>query len=1079
MGVTGLWKLLEPSGKPVPLETLENKVLAIDISIWLHQVVKGFQDSKGGTLPNAHLLGLFHRLCKLLFYRVKPVFVFDGGVPVLKRQTIKKRQESKKQFLNSADHLQELLLTALAKERVVQQVLGDSASLLAKSPKKRIEEEKKASRDDMFKLPPMEDTPSAAPVDESFEEKKMSTMTLHSIDVNSAAFKALPADKRYEILTDLKETRKQSSWGRLHELPVQSNDFASFQMKRLLKRHQVQQSLEEAEQEMGGATLSFSELEKMLTEEGVLAAATKSHGQRIANDDVTKFVFVKDVKKALEEAKKAESKDAEEGPSSALGTEFDSDLAKAIAMSLEEEPEEDDEEEHLEGAVKMSEAQKRFLKGTAKSMARTYMMEFGGMSSEDVEELFKESEEETSAVEIPLFDQEVPEEKPIKETVQVISSDSDSDFEEVPTKEDKSSLEVVINPSKIRESLEDDLFSDIFAKKEIEEPKEAEKSPVAEKKSLEVVINPSEVPESVEDDLFSDVFAKKDKAEDSEKSSKPTEEEEQQTVVEDKPLEVVIKPKEDSENQKEEDHKENGTVLEDKVCTTDVINPPESQELRKDSTKKSILEELLEEKKAISSITLDDLPKETSQMSQPEEVIEISDTDEEKTPKKAKKSLDDYFTVSGTPKKEEKVEEDVPKVTSPFFVKKSPRSAKKSPGKSSAEAEKPIVAKELFPEDRDALIQLKDDLVQETKSLESERNKQERLGVSITEKMTHECKQLLRLFGIPYIVAPMEAEAQCAFMNAIELTDGTITDDSDIWLFGGQTVYKNFFDQRKHVLEYRMEKIEKLFKIDRTKLIQMAMLVGSDYTIGINGIGAVTALEILAQFPITDTSETDYGRLSGLKSFKDWWHGSRHTTSKRSVLKGKLNNIVMTEGFPSVSVLRAYLYPHVDDSQEAFVWGELDVESIKEFSKKQFGWPSTRTDELLVPVLKKMKDRKVQPSIKNYFNILTPRHSTEMKVSKRVRKAIDNMSGEPTELATVQEDEEVPKKTRKKPAKKTEEKAPRKRKSDEEPVPSTSKGIPKVARIPNTKAKIPQREKDRAEAQEKMRKAVEAFKKSK
>jgi DNA excision repair protein ERCC-5 len=29
MGVTGLWKLIDASGKPVPLETLENKVLAI------------------------------------------------------------------------------------------------------------------------------------------------------------------------------------------------------------------------------------------------------------------------------------------------------------------------------------------------------------------------------------------------------------------------------------------------------------------------------------------------------------------------------------------------------------------------------------------------------------------------------------------------------------------------------------------------------------------------------------------------------------------------------------------------------------------------------------------------------------------------------------------------------------------------------------------------------------------------------------------------------------------------------------------------------------------------------------------
>lgn len=29
MGVTGLWKLIDQSGKPVPLDTLENKVLAV------------------------------------------------------------------------------------------------------------------------------------------------------------------------------------------------------------------------------------------------------------------------------------------------------------------------------------------------------------------------------------------------------------------------------------------------------------------------------------------------------------------------------------------------------------------------------------------------------------------------------------------------------------------------------------------------------------------------------------------------------------------------------------------------------------------------------------------------------------------------------------------------------------------------------------------------------------------------------------------------------------------------------------------------------------------------------------------
>ena len=40
MGVHGLWKLLDPSGKPVPLETLENKILAVGILLFKEQSLK-------------------------------------------------------------------------------------------------------------------------------------------------------------------------------------------------------------------------------------------------------------------------------------------------------------------------------------------------------------------------------------------------------------------------------------------------------------------------------------------------------------------------------------------------------------------------------------------------------------------------------------------------------------------------------------------------------------------------------------------------------------------------------------------------------------------------------------------------------------------------------------------------------------------------------------------------------------------------------------------------------------------------------------------------------------------------------
>lgn len=54
----------------------------------------------------------------------------------------------------------------------------------------------------------------------------------------------------------------------------------------------------------------------------------------------------------------------------------------------------------------------------------------------------------------------------------------------------------------------------------------------------------------------------------------------------------------------------------------------------------------------------------------------------------------------------------------------------------------------------------------------------------------------------------MEAEAQCAVLDLTDQTSGTITDDSDIWLFGARHVYKNFFNQNKYVEYYQYVDIQ-------------------------------------------------------------------------------------------------------------------------------------------------------------------------------------------------------------------------------------------------------------------------------
>ena len=62
--------------------------MAIDSSIWIYQFQATMRDKEGHALVNAHVLGFLRRISKLLFYGIKPVFVFDGGAPVLKRTTL-------------------------------------------------------------------------------------------------------------------------------------------------------------------------------------------------------------------------------------------------------------------------------------------------------------------------------------------------------------------------------------------------------------------------------------------------------------------------------------------------------------------------------------------------------------------------------------------------------------------------------------------------------------------------------------------------------------------------------------------------------------------------------------------------------------------------------------------------------------------------------------------------------------------------------------------------------------------------------------------------------------------------------
>lgn len=260
-----------------------------------------------------------------------------------------------------------------------------------------------------------------------------------------------------------------------------------------------------------------------------------------------------------------------------------------------------------------------------------------------------------------------------------------------------------------------------------------------------------------------------------------------------------------------------------------------------------------------------------------------------------------------------------------------------------------------------------EDYERELKQLRNQQKKDRRDADEVTHTMVTECQALLGLFGLPYITAPMEAEAQCAELVRLGLVDGIVTDDSDCFLFGGTRIYKNMFNQAKFVECYLTSDLEKEFDLTRDKLISVAQLLGSDYTEGLPGVGPVTALEIISEF----------GSLDG---FRDWWDGvqaNRITKDDdkdkpfRKKFRRNATKLFLPPAFPDKRVEIAYEQPEVDSDSQGFQWGVPDLDALRGYLMATIGWSQERTDEVLVPVIRDMNrriDEGTQANITKFFD---------------------------------------------------------------------------------------------------------------
>ena len=88
MGVTNLWQILQQTAKPIEINDLKNKIIAVDLSIWIceNSTVK-----YSTQVLKPHLRNLFFRCQHLLEIGCTLVFIREGDVIELKKDTMEKR----------------------------------------------------------------------------------------------------------------------------------------------------------------------------------------------------------------------------------------------------------------------------------------------------------------------------------------------------------------------------------------------------------------------------------------------------------------------------------------------------------------------------------------------------------------------------------------------------------------------------------------------------------------------------------------------------------------------------------------------------------------------------------------------------------------------------------------------------------------------------------------------------------------------------------------------------------------------------------------------------------------------------
>ena len=112
-------------------------------------------------------------------------------------------------------------------------------------------------------------------------------------------------------------------------------------------------------------------------------------------------------------------------------------------------------------------------------------------------------------------------------------------------------------------------------------------------------------------------------------------------------------------------------------------------------------------------------------------------------------------------------------------------------------------------------------IVSDAECTAEEVEKFSRRTVRVTREHNEECRRLLKLMGIPFIIAPTEAEAQCAVLARAGKVYAAASEDMDTLTFNAPILLRHltFSEQRKEpIQEIQLSKVMEGLHMEREQV---------------------------------------------------------------------------------------------------------------------------------------------------------------------------------------------------------------------------------------------------------------------